>query len=48
MTKRGSNFCFWTGIVFLTGQVIFCPKMAKEGVCWFVIGHILLDKIISL
>jgi hypothetical protein len=23
VTKRGSNFYFWTGIVFLTGQVIF-------------------------
>jgi hypothetical protein len=29
VTKRGSNFYFWTGIVFLTGQVIFVPKWPK-------------------
>jgi predicted membrane channel-forming protein YqfA (hemolysin III family) len=28
--KKGSNFCFWTGIVFLTGQVIFFPEWPKE------------------
>jgi hypothetical protein len=26
VTKRGSNFYFWTRIVFLTGQVIFVPE----------------------
>jgi hypothetical protein len=26
VTKRGSNFLIWTGIVFLTGQVIFVPE----------------------
>jgi hypothetical protein len=29
VTKRGSNFYFWTGIVFLTGQVIFVPEWPK-------------------
>jgi predicted membrane channel-forming protein YqfA (hemolysin III family) len=29
VTKRGSNFYFWNGIVFLTGQVIFIPKWPK-------------------
>jgi hypothetical protein len=28
-TKRESNFYFWTGIVFLTGQVIFVPEWTK-------------------
>jgi hypothetical protein len=29
-TKRGSIFFFiWTGIVFLTGQVIFVPEWPK-------------------
>jgi hypothetical protein len=27
--KRGSNFYFWTRIVFLTGQVIFVPEWPK-------------------
>jgi hypothetical protein len=25
-----SIFCFWTGIVFLTGQVIFVPEWPKR------------------
>jgi hypothetical protein len=29
VTKRRSNFYFWTGIVFLTGQVIFVPEWPK-------------------
>jgi hypothetical protein len=28
-TKRGSIFCFWTKIVFLTGQVIFVIERPK-------------------
>jgi hypothetical protein len=28
-TFRGSNFYFWIGIVFLTGQVIFVPEWPK-------------------
>jgi hypothetical protein len=27
--KKGSNFYFWIGIVFLTSQVIFVPKWPK-------------------
>jgi len=30
VTKRGSNFNFWTGIVFLIDPVIFVPKWPKE------------------
>jgi hypothetical protein len=30
VTKRGSNFYFWTGIVFLTSQVIFVPELPKR------------------
>jgi hypothetical protein len=26
VTKMGSNFYFWTRIVFLTGQVFFVPE----------------------
>jgi hypothetical protein len=26
VTKMGSNFFIWTGIVFLTGQVTFVPE----------------------
>jgi predicted membrane channel-forming protein YqfA (hemolysin III family) len=26
VTKTESNFFIWTGIVFLTGQVIFVPE----------------------
>jgi len=29
VTKRGSYFYFWIGIVFLTGQVIFVPEWPK-------------------
>jgi uncharacterized membrane protein YgdD (TMEM256/DUF423 family) len=29
VTQRGSNFYFWTGIVFLTGQVIFVPEWSN-------------------
>jgi hypothetical protein len=32
-TKRGSIFCFGLGMYFQTGQVSFCPGIAKEGVC---------------
>jgi hypothetical protein len=42
VTKRGSNFYFWTGIVFLTGQVIFVPEwpngefvsLKLAAICW--------------
>jgi uncharacterized RDD family membrane protein YckC len=30
VTKRWSNFYFWTGIVFLTGQVVFVPEWPKR------------------
>jgi hypothetical protein len=29
VTKMGSNFLIWIGIVFLTGQVIFVPEWPK-------------------
>jgi hypothetical protein len=38
----------WTEIVFLNQSSDFCPKMAKGGVCQFLIGCILLDKITSM
>jgi hypothetical protein len=47
VTKMGSNFFFGLGFYFHWSSD-FCPRMAKGGVCQFVIGHILLDKIISL
>jgi hypothetical protein len=31
-TKTGEYVSFWTGNVFLTGQVI-CPRITKWGVC---------------
>jgi hypothetical protein len=33
VTKRGSNFYFWTGNVFPNRSSDFCPRMAKWGVC---------------
>jgi hypothetical protein len=33
VTKRGSNFYFWTGNVFPNQSSDFCPRMAKVGVC---------------
>jgi hypothetical protein len=33
VTKRGSNFYFWTGNVIPNRSSDFCPKMAKGGVC---------------
>jgi predicted RNA-binding protein with TRAM domain len=35
----------WTGIVFLTGQVIFVPEWPKGEFVSFCVGYILLDKI---
>jgi hypothetical protein len=32
VTKKGSNFYFWTGNVFPNRSSDFCPKMAKGGV----------------
>jgi len=32
-TKRRSIFCFGPGKYSQTGQVFFCPIMAKGGVC---------------
>jgi hypothetical protein len=32
VTKRGSNFYFWTGNVFPNRSSDFCPRMAKRGV----------------
>jgi hypothetical protein len=29
VTKKGEYFYFWTGIVFLTGQVIFVSEWPK-------------------
>jgi hypothetical protein len=46
-----SIFFIWTMIIFLNRSSDFCPrmaKMAKMGVCKFVIGCILLDKITSM
>jgi peptidoglycan/LPS O-acetylase OafA/YrhL len=31
--KNGSIFWFGLGMYFQTGQVFFCPRMAKEEVC---------------
>jgi hypothetical protein len=31
VTKRGSNFYFWTGNVFPNRSSDFCPRMAKRG-----------------
>jgi len=44
VTKRGSNFYFWTGNVFPNRLSDFCPRMAKGGVCYFVIGLILFGQ----
>jgi hypothetical protein len=33
VTKRGSNFYFWTGNVFPNRSSDFCHRMAKGGVC---------------
>jgi uncharacterized membrane protein len=44
-TKRGSIFLIRTGIVFLTGQVIFVPEWPKGEFVSFFVGCILLDKI---
>jgi hypothetical protein len=44
-TKRGSICLIWTGIVFLTGQVIFVPEWPKWEFVSFCVGCILLDKI---
>jgi len=33
VTKKVSNFYFWTGNVFPNRSSDFCPRMAKEGVC---------------
>jgi predicted membrane channel-forming protein YqfA (hemolysin III family) len=47
-TKRGSICLIWTGIVFLTGQVIFVPEWPKGEFISFCVGCILLDKITSM
>jgi hypothetical protein len=32
--KNGEYFCcFWTGNVFPNWSSVFCPRMAKDGVC---------------
>jgi hypothetical protein len=31
--KKESIFCFGPGMYFQTGQVFFCPRIAKMGVC---------------
>jgi len=41
--KRGSNFNFWTRIVFLTGQVIFVPELPNREFVSFI-GYIILTK----
>jgi hypothetical protein len=33
MIKRGSIFLFWTENVFPNWSSVFCPRMAKGGVC---------------
>jgi hypothetical protein len=33
VTKRESNFYFWTGHVFPNRLNDFCPRLAKGGVC---------------
>jgi len=33
VTKRGSDFYFWTGNVFPNRSSDFCPRIAKGGVC---------------
>jgi hypothetical protein len=44
--KKGDQFLIWTGIVFLTGQVIFVPEWPKGEFASFCVGLILcLDKI---
>jgi hypothetical protein len=40
----GSNFYFWTENVFSNRSRDFCPRMAKGGVCKFVIGLILIGQ----
>jgi hypothetical protein len=46
--KKVEYFLIWTGIVFLTGQVIFVPEWPKGELVSFCVGYILLDKITSM
>jgi hypothetical protein len=47
VTQKGSNFDLDQDCSFNQSSD-FCPRMAKEGICWCVIGFILLDKITSM
>lgn len=46
--KKGGVIFVWTGIVFLTGQVIFVPEWPKGEFVSFCVGCILLYKITSM
>jgi hypothetical protein len=39
VTKMGSNFYFWTRIVFLTSQVIFVPEWPKDSLLVYNWSH---------
>lgn len=47
VTKMGNSLYLHRDCIFNRSSD-FCPRMAKRGVCSFVISHILLDKITSL
>jgi hypothetical protein len=47
VTKMGNNLYLDRDCIFNQSSD-FCPRMVKGGVCYFVIGHILLGKITSL
>jgi hypothetical protein len=33
LRQKGGVFLFWTGNVFSNRSSVFCPRMAKWGVC---------------
>jgi len=44
LRQKGGVFFYLDRNYIFNRSSDFCPKMAKGGVCWFVIGCILLDK----
>jgi hypothetical protein len=43
LLRKKGEYCFWTGFVFLTGQVIFVPKWPNGEFVSFI-GYIMLTK----